>query len=93
LDGGFYEAFNTFDDAAARYWHIVAHCQGVLQRFDYGGTVEAARMLRHCGYFGADLKMYTDGMNDLFYTGLKTSKAAIENWWSEGPDVSWVDAN
>src|SRR5271157_1871396 len=77
LDGNYYESFDSFDDAAVRYWHVVKHCTGVLQRFDYGLAAEAAKLLRGCGYFGADLKAYSDGMASLYWTGRKFARITV----------------
>lgn len=80
LDGNYYKSFETFEDAAATYWFQIHHCTGVLQQFDYGNAVTAASQLRGCGYFGADLQMYTKGMNDLYWVGRKFAKQALEKW-------------
>lgn len=72
IDGGFYRAFETFTAAAKRYWQVVGRCPGVLQRFDAGLAGEAARLLKGCGYFGADLDLYTTAMGSLFWTAWHT---------------------
>ena len=80
IDHNFYEDFDTFDEAAVVYWKTVGHCRGVVQRFDWGGGIVAAKMLKSCGYFGADLKAYSDNMASLYWTGLPYARAAIDKW-------------
>jgi hypothetical protein len=87
LDGNFYKSFDTFEDAAETYWYQIQHCTGVLQQFDYGNATVAAAQLRGCGYFGADLKLYTKGMIDLYWTGRKFAKIALERWEKEHQTV------
>lgn len=80
LDGNYYKAFDTFEEAAATYWHIIKRCTGVLQRFDEGAAAVAAKQLRACGYFGADLKQYTNGMAALYWVGRELAKNSLTRY-------------
>jgi hypothetical protein len=66
-DHHFYRAFATFVDGAEAYWAVIKRCGAALARFDQGNPSEAARYLKRCGYFEADLEQYTKGFSNLYY--------------------------
>ena len=66
-DGHWYRHHDTAVSGAAAYWEVIKRCQPALQRFDQGNPSEAARWLKRCNYFEADLDVYTRGFTTLFY--------------------------
>jgi predicted restriction endonuclease len=66
-DGHWYRHHETFVDGAAAYWEVIKRCTAALARFDSGNPSEAARYLKRCGYFEADLDQYTKGFSNLYY--------------------------
>jgi hypothetical protein len=66
-DGHWYRHHETFVDGAAAYWEVIKRCSAALARFDQGNPSEAARYLKRCGYFEADLATYTRGFVSLYY--------------------------
>jgi len=95
LDKNFYRAFDTFEEAATAYWRVVRKCPGALARFDAGFAEEAAKLLRQCGYFGADLATYAKAMASLYQTGKPFAEAALARWArppnQEIPVDAWLD--
>ena len=97
LDQNFYRAFDTFEEAATAYWHVVKRCPAALQQFDQGNGPEAAKYLRSCGYFGADLGAYAKAMTSLYWSGRPLAVAALQRWATahppdpESPVDEWMD--
>jgi hypothetical protein len=66
-DGHFYRHHDDFVSGAAAYWEVIKRCSAALARFDTGNPTEAAMYLKRCGYFEADLVVYTRGFSSLYY--------------------------
>ncbi len=65
-----YRSFETFAEGGMAYWRTVSHCQSTLAMFDAGWPGQVAENLKRCGYFGADVQLYIDGMNRLYIYAL-----------------------
>ena len=61
-----YRAFDTLEEGAGEYWHVVGGCKGALAAFDAGQPSTASQRLQKCGYFEADIEPYTNGMKSLY---------------------------
>jgi hypothetical protein len=66
-DGHWYRSHETDVDGAVAYWEVIKRCSAALANFDWGNPNEAAKHLKRCNYFEADLDTYTHGFSPLFY--------------------------
>jgi hypothetical protein len=58
-----------FKEGARRYWLTLKEmCPSSLRYFDAGDAVGAAKQLRRCGYYRAEIGHYSNLMTQLFYT-------------------------
>lgn len=68
IDHQRYRAFESFEDGAAAYWGTIRHCAPAVRMFDVGAPTAAARSLKGCGYFEAELAPYARAMASLYST-------------------------
>lgn len=66
-----YRAFQTFNEAGMVYWATVKKCEGLLEMFDNGNASVAARMLKSCGYFEANVEDYEPALKQLYTYAVK----------------------
>ena len=59
-------AYDTYDEAARAYWALLGRiCKGALSAMDNGSHVEVAARLKRCGWYGAPVQWYVDGLRML----------------------------
>lgn len=85
-----YRSFDSFVDGAKTYWRTVERCSSTLTMFDNGWATAASENLKRCGYFGADIELYVNGMNRLYVYALtkvlpneeraRKEKQATKDW-------------
>jgi len=66
-----YRSFDTFVDGGRAYWKVLRRCRFSLMAFDVGQPVQAAKNLKSCGYYGADVVLYSKGMTGLYNFAMK----------------------
>ena len=62
-----YRSFNTFIEGGIAYWNTIKRCSAVLSHFDTGNSREVSYQLKRCNYFGADVKIYLNGVTSLYW--------------------------
>lgn len=73
-----YRHFETFVDGARAYWGTVRSCTSAIAMFDAGLPDKAAEFLRRCGYYEADLDLYSRTMTSLYWYAQRTVFAEEE---------------
>lgn len=67
-----FRSFGGFPEAARVYWELLRdRCSAAMHSFDAMDAEYTARMLRRCGYHGADVEAYARGLNSLMRSGHK----------------------
>jgi hypothetical protein len=66
-----YRHFEEFIDGAKAYWGTVRRCTSAMRMFDAGNPAKAAEYLRKCGYYEADLDVYSRTMTSLYWLALR----------------------
>lgn len=67
-----YRHFNSFIEGAKAYWATVRHCTAAIRMFDDGNAPKAAEYLRNCGYYEAELDVYSRTMKSLYWFAMST---------------------
>lgn len=61
-----YRSFSSFVDGGKAYWNTLNRCKLALKQFDNGDMESASYTLYRCNYYGADPKLYSKIMKELF---------------------------
>ena len=61
-----YRSFDSFVDGGKAYWNTLNRCKIALKQFDNADIESASFTLYKCNYYGADPKLYTKIMKELF---------------------------
>lgn len=65
-DNNYYRAFDSVVDGAIAYWSVVSRCWPAFRMFDVGAAAAASAGLKACGYYEADVDVYSRALGSLY---------------------------